>query len=36
MGMERARVDEALRLSWSYLTELPDLDTMVAGVAGLR
>lgn len=36
MGMDRARVDEALRLSWSYLTELPDLEAMVAGVAGLR
>jgi cysteine desulfurase len=36
MGMDRARVDEALRLSWSYLTELPDVEAMVAGVAGLR
>ena len=36
MGMAREQVDEALRLSWSYLTEMPDLNAMVAAVAGLR
>jgi cysteine desulfurase len=36
MGIPDDRADGALRLSWCHLTELPDLDAMVAAIAAIR
>ncbi len=36
MGVEKTRIDTALRLSWSHLTDLPDLVSMAAAVSRLR
>jgi cysteine desulfurase len=36
MGMDRARIDEAMRISWCHMTPEPDWRDVVRAVEGLR